>query len=190
MSVDHDPRVYFAAERTLLAWLRTGLAVMGLGFVVARFGLFLRMLANQHHDGDWHAGSAAIGITLVGIGAVSIGVGAWKHLRFCQTLSPAERPPRFWLGTSVWLALALAVLGAILAVYIAATSAVNQGQVLVGAIRPDANPPMKISLSDHPHRRYCNSCGSGLSSAIGRAVGASAGSTSASGSISSRLSPV
>ncbi len=36
---------YFAAERTLLAWVRTGLAMMGFGFVVARFGLFLRELA-------------------------------------------------------------------------------------------------------------------------------------------------
>ena len=30
-----DPRVRFAAERTLLAWMRTGLALMGFGFVVA-----------------------------------------------------------------------------------------------------------------------------------------------------------
>jgi putative membrane protein len=36
-----DPRVYFAAERALLAWIRTGPAKMGFGFVVARFGLFL-----------------------------------------------------------------------------------------------------------------------------------------------------
>ena len=40
-----DPRVVFAAERTLLAWIRTGLSLMGFGFVVARFGLFLRELA-------------------------------------------------------------------------------------------------------------------------------------------------
>ena len=39
---DKDPRVYFAAERTFLAWIRTGLALMGFGFVVARFGIFLR----------------------------------------------------------------------------------------------------------------------------------------------------
>src|SRR3954462_12624410 len=48
MSADRppeDPRVRFAAERTLLAWIRTGLAMMGFGFVVARFGLFLRELA-------------------------------------------------------------------------------------------------------------------------------------------------
>ena len=41
-----DPRVRFAAERTVLAWIRTGLAMMGFGFVVARFGVFLRELAN------------------------------------------------------------------------------------------------------------------------------------------------
>ena len=33
---------YLAAERTLLAWIRTGLALMGFGFVVARFGIFLQ----------------------------------------------------------------------------------------------------------------------------------------------------
>src|SRR5690348_14683619 len=38
------PRDYLANERTLLAWVRTGVALIGLGFVVARFGLFLREL--------------------------------------------------------------------------------------------------------------------------------------------------
>ncbi len=44
LNTDADPRVYFAAERTFLAWLRTGFTVMAFGFVVARFGLFLRLL--------------------------------------------------------------------------------------------------------------------------------------------------
>jgi putative membrane protein len=35
---------YLAAERTLLAWIRTGLALMGFGFVLARFALFLQQL--------------------------------------------------------------------------------------------------------------------------------------------------
>ena len=39
-----DPRVRFAAERTLIAWIRTGLSMMGFGFVVARFALFLKEL--------------------------------------------------------------------------------------------------------------------------------------------------
>ena len=38
-----------AVERTFLAWIRTGLAQTGFGFVVARFGLFLQQLQfNQH----------------------------------------------------------------------------------------------------------------------------------------------
>src|SRR5437588_3018202 len=32
-------------ETTLLVWVRTSLALMGFGFVVARFGLFLREVA-------------------------------------------------------------------------------------------------------------------------------------------------
>jgi putative membrane protein len=35
---------YLAAERTLLAWIRTGLALMGFGFVVARFELFQQQI--------------------------------------------------------------------------------------------------------------------------------------------------
>jgi putative membrane protein len=44
-SAEQDPRVYFAAERTFLAWIRTGLGLMGVGFAVSRFGLFLRELS-------------------------------------------------------------------------------------------------------------------------------------------------
>jgi Domain of unknown function (DUF202) len=42
MSYLDDPRVYFAAERTLLAWQRSAVAFIALGFVVERFGLFMR----------------------------------------------------------------------------------------------------------------------------------------------------
>ena len=44
-----SPSDYLAAERTFLAWIRTGLALMGFGFVVARFGLFLREIAVTTH---------------------------------------------------------------------------------------------------------------------------------------------
>src|SRR5580704_18319321 len=41
---------YRAAERILLAWIRTGLALMGFGFVVARCGL--RIIAGVRHRPD------------------------------------------------------------------------------------------------------------------------------------------
>ncbi|HTQ37795.1 MAG TPA: DUF202 domain-containing protein [Pirellulales bacterium] len=40
-----DARTGLAAERTLWAWVRMGIALMGFGFVVARFGLFLREIS-------------------------------------------------------------------------------------------------------------------------------------------------
>src|SRR4051794_29780437 len=41
-----DSRLRMGIETTLLAWVRTGMALMGFGFVVARFGLFLQEMAN------------------------------------------------------------------------------------------------------------------------------------------------
>jgi uncharacterized membrane protein YidH (DUF202 family) len=49
-SATNDPRVCFAAEQTFLAWIRTGLALMGFGFVVARFGIFLQQIALDRGD--------------------------------------------------------------------------------------------------------------------------------------------
>ena len=37
--------VYFAAERTLMAWIRAALGLMALGFVIDRFGLVVRTMA-------------------------------------------------------------------------------------------------------------------------------------------------
>jgi putative membrane protein len=50
-----DPRIYMAAERTFLAWIRTGIAFMGFGFVVARFGLFLREIAVSNNVAAAHS---------------------------------------------------------------------------------------------------------------------------------------
>lgn len=44
MSESSDPRVLFAAERTLLAWNRTCISLTAFGFVVERLGLFLQLL--------------------------------------------------------------------------------------------------------------------------------------------------
>ena len=40
-----DPQVLLAAEHTLLAWQRSGIALMSFSFVVERFELFLQLEA-------------------------------------------------------------------------------------------------------------------------------------------------
>ena len=112
-----DPRVFFAAERTLLAWVRTGLTVMGLGFVVARFGLFLRVLARDGPGGS-HLGSTLIGVGLVLLGSAAVATAAWQHARFCRGLGPGARPRPDLAAWSVWFAVALAVVGVVLSGYI------------------------------------------------------------------------
>jgi putative membrane protein len=114
-----DPRVYFASERTLLAWIRTGLAMMGFGFVVARFGLFLRELATMRDvPPESHSGlSLLVGTTLVILGVVVNILAAIKHWRDIRRLERGQtiRATPWSLGMTV--AFLLAVLGLLMATY-------------------------------------------------------------------------
>jgi putative membrane protein len=115
-----DPRVYMAAERTMLAWLRTGIAIMAFGFVVARFGLFLRVLQVQGERVPSHGLSPYVGGVLVGLGVCATAAGALQFQRFCKTIPPREIPPSaspsFVLGLSWALVLVGLALGVVLAV--------------------------------------------------------------------------
>jgi len=63
-------RDHLANERTFLSWLRLGLALSGLGFVIARFGIFLEQLvvAGQAEAATPHW-SVLLGPLLTGLAA-------------------------------------------------------------------------------------------------------------------------
>src|SRR3978361_1718998 len=81
-AAEKDPRVYFAEERTFLAWIRTGLGLMGVGFAVARFGLFLRQMSESQGRASTHAAySVYAGVALVALGVAVNLLAAQHHVR-------------------------------------------------------------------------------------------------------------
>jgi putative membrane protein len=114
--ISPDPRVYFAAERTLLAWIRTGLTIMAFGFVVARFGLFLRLLAlQQPAAASFGRGpSPYLGAGLVVLGVVATAFGGIRFRRFCRDRRQEGLPAPDAAVVPMALAGALVVAGSVL----------------------------------------------------------------------------
>lgn len=114
----NDPRVFFAAERTLLAWNRTSLALMGFGFMIERFGLFLHELA-QHSNGPIQRSlSFWIGIAFIALGMLACGSANAQYRRVLQTLKPVEIPSGYRTGAGVYANLAVILLGVLLIAYL------------------------------------------------------------------------
>lgn len=122
-SLAEDPRVALAAERTFLAWVRTGLALMGFGFVVARFGLFLREWAALQSGRlpASHGISLGLGIGLVVLGIVLNVASLVRYRRYVKALAAGLIPgPRTGLETAVTLALTAFGLAALVALLVVA----------------------------------------------------------------------
>lgn len=115
-----DPSVYFAAERTLLSWLRTGIGVMAFGFVVARFGLFLRVIAASTQFPPPSALSPYLGAGLVGLGALAAAMGAARFRSFCRRLPRETLPAPGAAGAPFYLTMLIVVIGFALAIVLVA----------------------------------------------------------------------
>jgi putative membrane protein len=119
-SAEPNPQVYLAVERTLLAWVRTGLAMMGFGFVVARFGLFLRTL-EQHQDAvlpERGTPSLWFGTALILCGVVVQLLAGWQFVSVVGRLRRREELRIVRSSTGVVLVAILALLGLAMAAYL------------------------------------------------------------------------
>jgi putative membrane protein len=119
--VEIDARIYMAAERTFLAWIRTGIALMGFGFVVARFGLFLRELtiAGTHEQLPSTGFSFPIGIGLIAFGIIVNIVSVIRHRRYIDAIDRNHFRSAFGSTFAIWVALLLALVGLSMALYLA-----------------------------------------------------------------------
>ena len=119
-----DPRVFFASERTLLAWLRTGVAIIILGFVISRFGLFLQVIAAQSPGRAPRSDALAagiLGLLFVLFGTAAIAVAAVQHGRFIATLPAHDRPAQYSRHWALWLSALVSVTSFLLAGYLGLT---------------------------------------------------------------------
>lgn len=118
MSDLNDPRVFFAAERTLLAWNRTSLTLMAFGFAVERFGLLMQMLAPPAGLSMHRGASFWIGIAFIVLGAFAAGLAVLQYRTVLRTLKPVEIPAGYRVSAGVVTNLVVAALGAALTVYL------------------------------------------------------------------------
>lgn len=114
-----DPRTYFAAERTFLAWIRTGLGLMGVGFALARFGLFLREFQATRNAIPHHTGvSVYSGVGLVALGVLVNVSAIAHHIRTTRELRTGSWIPGRISVQAVALSALLAVIGVGMGIYL------------------------------------------------------------------------
>jgi putative membrane protein len=117
-------RDYYAAERTLLAWIRTAIALMGFGFVVARFGIFLRELTAVQNARLLRSAGLSVwfGIALLAFGVVVNLAATDQYRREIRALNREADRERHTSGLALWTGLGLAIMGVAMAAYLIAIS--------------------------------------------------------------------
>ncbi len=118
MSDLNDPRVFFAAERTLLAWNRTSLTLMAFGFMIERFGLFVHMLMPQKGEMLQRGFSFWIGLAFILLGAFAAGAAIVQYRAVLRTLKPIEIPTGYRVNIGVFVNLIVTLLSLGLAIYL------------------------------------------------------------------------
>src|SRR5271165_5106470 len=114
------PSDYLAAERTFLAWLRTAVALMGLGFVLARFGLFLQEFNfNQPNVQTSHYGlSLWFGTALIFLGVATAAFSLARYLRMMANLREGKNSFAQPSTLAIVVAVLLAILGLAMSLYL------------------------------------------------------------------------
>jgi putative membrane protein len=112
--------VYFAAERTLMAWIRAALGLMALGFVIDRFGLVVRSVTPHVAKIIQSATlSFLAGAGLVVVGALMAGVAAVRYAHFVRRYrQTGDTEPGYGLEPAIFFTVVVGLMGALIAGYL------------------------------------------------------------------------
>lgn len=105
-------RTIMAADRTLMAWIRTSLSMMSFGFTIYKI---LQALADHHQIANSDS-PHRVGMFLIGMGTLTMVAGT---IGYWVTLRDLERLEKFRLGRPVlWIALVMSISGVALFVIV------------------------------------------------------------------------
>lgn len=100
------PADHLANERTFLAWIRTSVALMGFGFVIVKFALFIREISIALGNDVVVPGkgySAIIGVLMVALGALMTALAYVRYVNIEKQLDSDSFFPSKWLTALVAL---------------------------------------------------------------------------------------
>ena len=113
-----DPRVLFAAERTLFSWNRTGISLMAFGFVVERFGLYMQILGVHGVLGAQRYLSFIGGMGFILLGAFVEIYSVLQHRHFLASLHEMDIPVGYNTRAAMAINAAVGFMGVMLGGYL------------------------------------------------------------------------
>lgn len=104
------PADHLANERTFLAWIRTSVALMGFGFVIVKFALFIKQISlavGEKAIVESKGNSVFVGVVMVALGAIMSTLAYMRYRHIEKQLRKNAYFPSKWLSLMVTISIVI-----------------------------------------------------------------------------------